>query len=44
MKDKNLKVLIVRISKKYVQAPISLRVSIGEILEGKIELNYKKNK
>ena len=34
--------IILRIGSKYNQAPKSLRVTIGEILEGKIKIGYKK--
>lgn len=44
MKEKNLKVSILRVGKKYVQATMPLKITIGEILAGKIELNYKRNK
>lgn len=44
MSKEDLKHLIIRVGKKYEQAPRLLRVTIGEILEGKVKLNYKRNK
>lgn len=34
--------IILRIGSKYSQAPKALRVTIGEILEGKTKIDYKK--
>lgn len=34
--------IILRVGSKYSQAPKALRVTIGEILEGKIKIDYKK--
>lgn len=37
-----LQEIILRVAAKYSQAPKALRVTIGEILEGKIKIGYKK--
>lgn len=44
MVKEDLKDVVKRVGKKYVRAPKYLRITIGEILQGKIELNYEKNK
>lgn len=44
MVKEDLKDVIKRVGTRYVRAPKSLRITIGEILAGKIELNYEKNK
>lgn len=39
MKDREkIEVLILRIGDKYLQAPIKLKITIGEIIAGNIEL------
>ncbi|WP_268254215.1 hypothetical protein [Clostridium cadaveris] len=38
----SLKEIILRVGSKYSQAPKALRVTIGEILEGKTKIDYKK--
>lgn len=38
----SLKEIILRVGSKYSQSPKELRVIIGEILEGKIKIDYKK--
>ncbi|CDI50310.1 hypothetical protein [Clostridium tetani] len=43
MKD-NLQATIKRVGEKYKTASKPLRIKIGEILEGKIKLNYRGNK
>lgn len=44
MAKENLECLVIRVGKKYVQATMPLKITIGEILAGKIELNYGRNK
>lgn len=43
-KEDRLKHLVTTVGEKYVQATMPLKITIGEILAGKIELNYKRNK
>jgi len=43
-KEDRLKHLVTIVGKKYVQAPMPLKITIGEILEGKVKLNCKRNK
>lgn len=44
MAKEDLKDVVKRVGKKYVRAPKYLRITIGEILQGKIELQYEKKK
>lgn len=41
-KIQDIQGIILRIGSKYSQAPKALRVTIGEILEGKTKIDYKK--
>ena len=44
MKEKEeLEVLVLRVGDKYLEAPIKLRIIVGQVLAGDIELNYKKS-
>ncbi|MDU1442074.1 hypothetical protein HF847_00905 [Clostridium cochlearium] len=40
----NAEVVIRRVGEKYMTGSKPLRIKIGEILEGKIKLNYRGNK
>ncbi|AGF59456.1 hypothetical protein B0P06_002205 [Clostridium saccharoperbutylacetonicum] len=46
MSKESLKLVIIRVGNKYLDSSTSkgLRITIGEILLGKIELDYEKNK
>lgn len=43
-KKEELTQIISRIGYEYLNAPKPLKITIGEILMGKIELNYERNK
>lgn len=45
MKEKEeLEVLVLKIGNKYLKAPIRLRITVGQVIEGKKILNYGKEK
>lgn len=45
MKDKEeLEVLVLNIGNEYLKAPIRLRITVGQVIEGKRILNYGKQK
>lgn len=45
MKEKEeLEVSVLKIGDKYLKAPMRLRITIGQVIEGKKILNYSKEK
>jgi hypothetical protein len=43
-REEDLIKMIYRIGYKYLKAPKPLKITIGEILMGKIDLNHERNK